>query len=225
LSTISSYSIITKNKINLNGKPIFSNINFKNEFDNYLKEIYQNLKIDYPKFYKMDNFSKLSFLNSEILLQNKKILKQYKAEEIGVIILTISSTLSTDLEYFETMRDENNYFPSPSIFTYTLPNICIAEICIRNNIKGENACFNFKKIDFSFICNYVNDLLKYKKIKACILGWGDYYSNKSKNLLGKYAKTNLSFMLFIENIKNGKLKFTKSNIEKILKGELNGKLN
>ena len=40
-----------------------------------------------------------------------------------------------------TIADPDNYYPSPAVFVYTLPNIATGEIAIRNGFHGETAYF------------------------------------------------------------------------------------
>jgi hypothetical protein len=102
------------------------------DLPDFLLSVYQAFKFSYPKFYKMDNLSKLGWLASEILLQDALLKENYKPEEIGLILANTNSSLDNDLKYQNTISD----IPSPSVFVYTLPNIVIGEICIRNNFKG-----------------------------------------------------------------------------------------
>ncbi len=139
-----------------------------------LKFVYNRYNIKYPKFYKMDILSKLAFLTSEILLKDTLITKKYKDDEIAVILSSGSSSLQTDYNYQQTISDIRNYFPSPSTFVYTLPNIMVGEICIRNKIKGENTVFISENFDKEFIFRYVNLLFQSDKIKACITGRVEY---------------------------------------------------
>ena len=122
----------------------------------------------------MDNMSKLAFLSSEILLKSTQITKKYKSDEIAVILSSGSSSLQTDFNYQQTINDRDNYFPSPSIFVYTLPNVMAGEICIRNNIKGENTVFISEKFDKEFLFSYVDILLRSGRVKACITGRIEY---------------------------------------------------
>jgi len=173
--TISDYTIKINNsedyKINKSGKETFSAIS---------KAIYKNYGIKYPKFYKMDNLSKLGFLAAEILLKDTDILSKYKNEEIAVILSNESSSLDTDEKYQKTIDDRNNYFPAPSVFVYTLANIMIGEICIRHKIKGENAVFISETFEKDFIFKYVNLLFNSGKAKACITGRVNYnYPDKN----------------------------------------------
>ena len=131
---IRKYAVIRNDKV----EPI--NEIFVN-FGAFIKTLYKKEMISYPKFYKMDNLSKLGFLGAEMLFNEASFFDRYRKEDIGILIMNSSSSLDTDLSYNETIKDKSNYYPSPSLFVYTLANIVIGEICIRHKIKGENAFF------------------------------------------------------------------------------------
>ena len=167
---ITGWGIIRKNSVVVNGRngdveEIFIN------FAGFIKALYKKEQLNYPKFYKMDNLSKLGFLTAELIFKSRNILDQYKREEFGVIIANSSSSLDTDIHYQESISDSDNYYPSPSVFVYTLPNILIGEICIKNGIKGENAFLISESFNAELICNYVENLLQTNRIQACICGW------------------------------------------------------
>src|SRR5258706_16052189 len=115
----------------------------------------------------MDNLSKLGWLASEILLKDNFRAEKYQPEETGLVLANANASLDTDLKYFETVKD----IPSPSVFVYTLPNIMIGEICIRNNFKGENSFFVSPEFDAAFLEQYVNDLMDNNVLQVCICGW------------------------------------------------------
>ena len=94
---------------------------------------YRHFAFDYPKFYRMDNLSKLGWLAAEVLFQDVSI-KPYQPEDVGIVLANRSSSLDTDIKYFESVKT----IPSPALFVYTLPNIVMGEICIRHVLKGEN---------------------------------------------------------------------------------------
>ncbi len=167
---ITGWGIIRKNSVVVDGRngdveEIFIN------FAAFIKALYKKEQLNYPKFYKMDNLSKLGFLTAELIFKSRNILDQYKREEFGVIIANSSSSLDTDIHYQESISDSDNYYPSPSVFVYTLPNILIGEICIKNGIKGENAFLISESFNAELICNYVDNLLQTNRIQACICGW------------------------------------------------------
>ena len=153
------------------------------KFAAFIKGLYKKNLINYPKFYKMDNLSKLGFLTAELLIIESNVLKDYTQEEIGIVIANSSSSLDTDLVYQDTIKDKSNYFPSPSVFVYTLPNILIGEICIKHRIKGENAFLICKEFDPEQIRQYVISLLDQGKIKTAICGWVEILGENYESVL------------------------------------------
>jgi hypothetical protein len=147
----------------------------------------------------MDNLSKLGWLASEILLMDSFNKKNYTPEEVGVVLSNANSSLDTDLKYFETTKD----FASPSLFVYTLPNIVMGEICIRNNFKGENAFFVQEKFDADFIEQYVNNLVNNNILQACICGWIDVLKEDYEAMLFLVERNNAakSVAFTAENMK------------------------
>jgi len=186
---ITKYSIIKENKVFINGKLDFAQ-NKNMEFSDFIRSVYRNYKIGYPKFFKMDNLSKLGFITSELVFGNHNKLSKYNDEEIGVIIANSGSSLNTDIEYHNTIKDKSNYFPSPSVFVYTLPNILIGEICIRNKIKGESSFFIFEKFESDYIYNYINVLFNTSKVEVCLSGWVDFEENAYDSFLFLVEKEN-----------------------------------
>ena len=96
---------------------------------------------DYPKFYKMDGLSRLGFIASELLLQAEGGERFVPCDDRAVIFFNHSSSISADRKYLESIADPENFFPSPSVFVYTLPNIVTGEIAIRNHYYGETSFY------------------------------------------------------------------------------------
>lgn len=202
---ISSFCSINNGKVSINGILDFSNTENSNNLD-FLKTIYKHYNINYPKFYKMDGLCKLAFLTSELLIKSSQLTQKHQSNDIAIITANSSSSLEIDTEHQLTINDKSNYFPSPANFVYTLPNILIGEIAIRNKIKGENSFFIFDKFDTLFINDYINSLLNTNKASACIVGWIDFYENNYQ-----------SFLYSVEKQANGiKLEHTLENINKLI---------
>ena len=109
-----------------------------------LTSLYRQTVGNYPKFFKMDLMSKLGFMGVECLLG--KVREQEPSftldtEQAALIVASRSASLKNDTDYQCTIRDKENYFPSPSLFVYTLPNIVAGEIAIRHHLMGETACY------------------------------------------------------------------------------------
>lgn len=152
------------------------------DFHNFMKSVYEKEALSYPKFFKMDALSKLAFITSEILLKNYD-LAAYEKDSVGIVMANSNSTHDTDTNYYATVSDKANYFPSPAQFVYTLPNIMVGEICIRNHFQGENAFFVMRHFNHPFICSYVTELLDTQKIKYCITGWTDVTAGAFESML------------------------------------------
>lgn len=103
-----------------------------------LVDLYRTNIGDYPKFFKMDPLSRLGFVVTELLL--KESLKA----DYGILLFNRSSSLADDMVFQATIQDRNNWFPSPALFVYTLPNIVTGEIAIRNHFQTET---NFMVLD------------------------------------------------------------------------------
>lgn len=178
---ITSYCSIKNGKVNVNGKETFSDASLPSV--DFIKAAYKNFQLNYPKFYKMDHLCKLAIVASDLLLKSNPIMQKYAPEDVSIIIANSASSLEIDTEHQNTISDKNNYFPSPAVFVYTLPNILIGEIAIRNRIKGENTFFIFDKFDADFMGSYTNSLLNSNKTKCCITGWVDFYEDKYEAFL------------------------------------------
>jgi len=191
--------VISNNTVIKNREPVFETAHAN--LHNFLLAIYSNFGIAYPKFYKMDSLSKLGWLASEILLKDSFTSSDYTPAEIGIVLSNANASLDTDFKYIDTVKD----IASPSVFVYTLPNIVMGEICIRNKFKGENAFFVFSAFDADFIQRYVSSLMDNNIVEACICGWVD--------LLGEDYKAAL--YLVEKNVTKPDTLFTTKNITDI----------
>ena len=106
-----------------------------------LKDLYHTCVGDYPKFYKMDPLCKLGFIASELLLEaeakTEGVARFSGCDDRAVVFVGRSASLCADRLYQQTIQHADDYFPSPSAFIYTLPNILTGEIAIRNQYHGE----------------------------------------------------------------------------------------
>ena len=183
----------------------------------FLKSAYRNLNSAYPKFFKMDNLSKLGFLAMEYLIKDAHLSEKYLPEDIGIVLQNSSSSLETDKKHQESISDRENYFPSPSVFVYTLPNIMVGEIAIRHKIKGENVVLISEKPDAGQIFLYVNELFVKNRVNCCITGWVEAYRDRLEAVLMLVEKEDKSNSC-AESMEI--IIFDPSNIERIFKEAL-----
>ncbi len=208
-NSIVSYCRIKNNQIILNGELVFSAPNAN--FTDFSKQVYQELKFSYLKYFKMDNLSKLAFMASEVLLNGIKTNILLKPEEIAVYISNAGSSIDTDRKHNESIQNRLNYFPSPSVFVYTLANIMVGEICIKNNFQGENAFFIQPEFDAHFMADYTNQKIENGACKAALTGWVEYDNNKADALLCWIEKSN----------QENNLEFNAENFYKLYQNNLN----
>lgn len=167
-----SSCIIESNSIIVNGKTIFESD--ADYFSDFSKQAYKHLDINYPKFYKMDSLSKLAFLTSEILLKDRD------NSRTALVFANKSSSLDTDFTYQKSINSPEEYFPSPAVFVYTLPNICTGEISIRHQLHTENAFFVLEDYDEDFLTQYAKQLIESGKADAALCGWVEIFQDNYK---------------------------------------------
>ena len=133
--------------------------------------LYKQMIGNYPKFYKMDGLSRLGFVASEILLNAEK---GETDKERAIIFFNHTSSIVSDRNYKESINDKDNYFPSPSIFVYTLPNIVTGEIAIRNHFHGETSFFILPDKDEKMMEEILLASCRDAQSKSFLTGWIDY---------------------------------------------------
>jgi hypothetical protein len=198
---ISSYCSIKDYSVVIDGKKLFASP--ETGFKEFSSALYSHFSVCYPKFYKMDNLCKLGFLSVEFLLKGKELGNKYPGDQVGIILMNASSCLDTDRHYQHTISDRGNYFPSPAIFVYTLPNVVIGEISIKHKFFGEGNFFIMQKFNPSFLVNYVKSLFKNDVIQCCITGWVEIDGNDFDTtvfLIEKTDSTDVKFANFEPDI-------------------------
>jgi len=169
MSKIISQCKILPGKVLKDDKLLFEYEDNDLSISDFLSMVYEWIGIDYRKFFKMDILSKLGFLASELLLQDFE--RELPKKDMGIILFNRSSSLETDLRYQKTISDSDNFFPSPSEFVYTLPNIVIGEIAIRNKIYGETAFYITPDFKPDMLLNAVEAAMYQGNMKNVLVGW------------------------------------------------------
>jgi len=174
---IRNFCAIRNQQVILHGEPVFKGDG--NQPAAFFLEIYKHFELNYPKFHKMDNLCKLGYLISELLLKDKYLGQRFAPDETGIVLFNAASSLDTDRIHQQSIQDRMAYFPSPSVFVYTLANIVIGEISIRQKIFGESTFFIEEQFDAIRLYSYVKQLLDDGMVKCCLTGWvefkGDHY--------------------------------------------------
>lgn len=168
---IKSYVHIKNNTVSLNGKVIYTDN--EPDFKSFIKGAYKATETKYPKFFKMDSLSKLAFLAGDIIL-NAEQLSIEEENNIALVFSNKASSLDTDRKHQDSIQNKNNYYPSPAVFVYTLPNICIGEISIKHKLYSENSFFIFDSFNAAHLEGYASSLLTDNKSDQVLCGWTEY---------------------------------------------------
>lgn len=94
---------------------------------------------DWPKFFKMDLLSRLGFVGTELLLKKAGVTPDQ--ENTPLVFANRTASLKNDTDYEATIADSDNYYPSPALFVYTLPNIVCGEVAIRRHLFSETVFY------------------------------------------------------------------------------------
>ena len=167
--------IIENSKIILDNEIIFENQS--DSFPEFAKSAYKHFDVNYPKFHKMDELSKLAFLGAKIILKNEE------NKDTALVFANRSSSLDTDFKYQQTINSAEEYFPSPAVFVYTLPNICIGEIAIKHQLQTENVFFVLDEFDEDFVNSYAEQILVSQKAEKVLCGWVELFQNSYKGFV------------------------------------------
>lgn len=132
--------------------------------------LYREFAGDYPKFFKMDSLCKLGFMAAELLLRDVDAATR---ENAAIILFNRNGSLITDRNYQGTITDDN-YFPSPALFVYTLANIVTGEIAIRHKIYGETSFYVLDRPDAAPMERIAADAYLTSSPSLILTGWVDY---------------------------------------------------
>lgn len=137
-----------------------------------LRELYKTRLGNYPKFFKMDPLCRLGYVASELLLATRSP-RPHDCDDVAVVMLNTTASLADDVAYQATIQDADNYFPSPAVFVYTLPNIVTGEICIVNKFYGESNFLVVPEWDANVMCDSATQALLDPATHTVLLGWLD----------------------------------------------------
>jgi hypothetical protein len=193
---------IAKGMVYLNGNKVHENDD--QTLESTLSAVVPKFKVVHSRFGKMDRLAQLGYTCVEMIINNGNIT-QYNPDEVSIILSNNSSSLDTDYKY----QNSTQTIPSPALFVYTLPNIVLAEICIKNKFKGENLFFISDKFDPSLLFEQASNLLENNKTGICICGWVEVFNDKYHGI---------AFIVENNNSSSGfSIDFNKENIANLIK--------
>ena len=156
--------------------------------DDQLAQLYRNIGMNYPKFFKMDRLCKFGILGAESLLKGYDFDRENVKADWGIILMNSASSLDNDRRYQETIA-EDNYYPSPAVFVYTLANIVTGEIAIRHKIGGESSFYVMPKFDQNLMEEVIGQAFTANpELTHIICGWVDVDGENCEVKMGLYKR-------------------------------------
>ncbi|MBP5476736.1 MAG: 3-oxoacyl-ACP synthase [Paludibacteraceae bacterium] len=132
-----------------------------------LTELYRAYVRDYSKFFKMDTLSRLGFVATELLLRDQSV--DSDPLHTAVLFANRSASLKSDTDYQRTIQNADNYYPSPALFVYTLPNIVTGEVAIRHLFRGESSFYVLE--DEKALATLAGTAFTQPDVNSVICGW------------------------------------------------------
>lgn len=166
---------ITPQGIWLDGK-VFA-IDKEGKQSSLLTALYKQIMGNYPKYYKMDGLCRLGFVASELLLKAERDEGSFTEDTNktrAIVFFNRSSSIASDKKYLASIVEKDNYFPSPSVFVYTLPNIVTGEIAIRNGYHGETSFYILPHKNELLMQDIIETTFMDEQTTSVLTGWLDY---------------------------------------------------
>ena len=198
-NNIIHYCNIKNNEVFLDGKKLYS-AKGEEDFPSFIKGVYKNFDLDYPKFYKMDTLCKLAITSSSILLDG---IKEEIDPNMAILLSNRSSCIDVDIKHQDSISQGEESYASPANFVYTLPNIALGEISIKYKLRSENSFFIFEGFNPDFMIDYANSLTLLGKSSSVLCGWVEVIEN------------DYNAFMFIVKPEAG-IEFTRENLIKLI---------
>ena len=157
---------ILPNGVTLDGKPL----PIQSQGAGLLSEIYRKYVGDYPKYHKMDALSRLAFLATELLLSRGDVPQDSGR---ATILFNRTSSVVADRCHLGSIAKPGEFYPSPSVFLGTLPNIATGEIAIRHGYTGETSLYITDFRDEALMKNVIGSSFSQGGFRSLICGFVD----------------------------------------------------
>lgn len=114
------------------------------------------------RYGRFDQYTKLGCAAIALALNDANLDEASEKRPIGVVVSTIYECFESDLAFYETSLEDDGFFSSPNLFSYTLPGIVIGESAIHFKLTGPTFT--------------VGDSLEHKGLNALVAGLNLLYS-------------------------------------------------
>lgn len=137
------------------------------------KEIFTQPLNRYGRF---DNYTKLGVAAIALALRDSALDEVSEKRNIGVVLSTGYECLGSDIEFYKSTLEEDGFYSSPNLFSYTLPGIVIGESAIHFKLTGPTFTLGENKekgLGLTALETAI-DLLQDGQCETIVVGWLDY---------------------------------------------------
>lgn len=175
LQTHITHSVkINPDSVEVDGKLL----NYDSTGSKLITTIFHREVADYPRFFRMDPLARLGFVASELLLKAEGGVRFRQRDDRAVVLFNAHSSAHADKAYLQSLCP-TDYYPSPSLFVYTLPNIVCGEIAIRNNWHGETCFYVLPAHNERLMDDIAKATFCDPATQSILTGWLEYDSDES----------------------------------------------
>ena len=167
--------IVSSDGVTVDGRPL--EVQAKGKA--MLTEIYKQRIGNYPRFYKMDMLSRLVFISAELLLKAEQASnsvadgQQQETDTRAMMFVGHSGSICADRNYWQTICRDDDYYPSPERFVYTLPNVVMGDLAAHNHYHGETSFFFLPRRDDEAVNRILQSTFLDPDTQSVIGGWVD----------------------------------------------------
>lgn len=123
----------------------------------------------------MDPLARLGVTAVDRILGDQSVTQASdKPHNTAIVLFNSQSSIHADRVFWRSISDPDAFFPSPSAFVYTLPNIVTGEIAIRHQIHGETCFYILPENDPALVEQIINATFADEEIDQVIGGWLEY---------------------------------------------------
>jgi len=137
---IRSFCRITNHSVVLDRErcPGLEKLMMGNQVDEDLDRIFSSLKVDFPTYEKMDDYSKLGFITAELLMKKNGYDVSVSKPDMGLFIYSRSGCLGADYNLVRVMEGHGT---DDQAYKRAIPNAICSDIAFRHKIEGEMGIF------------------------------------------------------------------------------------
>ena len=134
-----------------------------------LTALYKQRLGDNPRYFKMDPFSRLTYLGVGLLLKDM----QAEPTELGILLFNRTGSILADRKHIATYTGEGGFYPSPAVCINTLPNVVVGEIASRYRVKGETTFLILPEKNEALMADITAATLAAQGPFTMVTGWVD----------------------------------------------------